>query len=573
MRAQNERAAAAALAEKKNVEVQRYGSEDGDKVRIEADEDCLICCKPLVYRAFGPCDHSGICSRCLLTQRLLYGDISCPLCKAENERIIVTSNKSRAHWSSFANSIFGETCGGDLIMDREWGAFFDAADRRHLEDIRALRGFACGVPGCDAKPQTLKALKAHLRSAHDRELCEVCVKAQRKFISEIGRYTSAELQVHLRRGIPSEGFNGHPACPFCKGRYYSDEELYKHMQAKHFSCHICQAQGSKKIYFRDYSALRRHYTSKHFVCMQRECVEKKFVVFATELELQGHMASTHPSIPYKRSINLKFNVGSGSTPQHSDSGATNDDAFDEFAFAYDPSGQISSSSSAVSSTVPAAAAAVRRPRAPVGEEQFPTLGDAIRQSSGSSAPQQHGSASRSWSSSNLAAKLSRMTTRGTQKQKAPPPAGSGVADLPTRVRKALRGNEAQFREFQKLCGKYRKQDINAAEYYLYVSRMFSLEQLDTFFSDLLKLLPQHLRAPLQTKHQEAHGKVSAKAEPQAVEGQWKPVLAHTNVANSDAAFMLEKGKQKNSKKKKKKKNKKKNESNSNELRSLAMIMK
>ena len=51
-------------------------------------------------------------------------------------------------------------------------------------------------------------------------------------------------------------------------------------------------------------------------------------------------------------------------------------------------------------------------------------------------------------------------------------------------------------------------------------------------------------------------KVSAKAEPQAMEGQWKPVLAHTNVANSDAAFMLEKGKQKNSKKKKKKKTRK-----------------
>ena len=96
------------------------------------------------------------------------------------------------------------------------------------------------------------------------------------------------------------------------------------------------------------------------------------------------------------------------------------------------------------------------------------------------------------SQGNLAAKLSRMTTRGTQKQKAPPPAGSGVADLPTRVGKALRGNEAQFREFQKLCGKYRKQDINAAEYYLYVSRMFSLDQLDTFFSDLLKNSPATL---------------------------------------------------------------------------------
>ena len=383
---------------RKNVEVQRYGSEDSDKVRIEADEDCLICCKPLVYRAFGPCDHSGICSRCLLTQRLLYGDISCPLCKAENERIIVTSNKSRAHWSSFANSIFGETCGGDLIMDREWGAFFDAADRRHLEDIRALRGFACGVPGCDAKPQTLKALKAHLRSAHDRELCEVCVKAQRKFISEIGRYTSAELQVHLRRGIPSEGFNGHPACPFAKDGITVMRNCTSICRRNILAATFARRRGRRK--FTSETTARFGGTTPRSTLSA--CSVSALRKSSSSLPLSWSCRGTwqaHPSIPYKRSINLKFNVGSGSTPQHSDSGATNDDAFDEFAFAYDPSGQISSSSSAVSSTVPAAAAAVRRPRAPVGEEQFPTLGDAMRQSSGSSAPQQHGSASRSWSSS------------------------------------------------------------------------------------------------------------------------------------------------------------------------------
>lgn len=59
-------------------------------------------------------------------------------------------------------------------------------------------------------------------------------------------------------------FKGHPQCGFCRKRFYSDGELYSHMQRDHFTCHICQrAEPDKFVYYADYPKLEEHFRASH----------------------------------------------------------------------------------------------------------------------------------------------------------------------------------------------------------------------------------------------------------------------------------------------------------------------
>lgn len=41
----------------------------------------------------------------------------------------------------------------------------------------------------------------------------------------------------------------HPLCQFCNVRFYTSEELYSHMMAEHFVCHLCQQGGVDHQYY------------------------------------------------------------------------------------------------------------------------------------------------------------------------------------------------------------------------------------------------------------------------------------------------------------------------------------
>jgi hypothetical protein len=57
------------------------------------------------------------------------------------------------------------------------------------------------------------------------------------FIPEQQVYNKGELDRHLKSGdvsgpLAESGFKGHPQCRFCRRRFYGDNELFLHMQAR-----------------------------------------------------------------------------------------------------------------------------------------------------------------------------------------------------------------------------------------------------------------------------------------------------------------------------------------------------
>ena len=74
-------------------------------------------------------------------------------------------------------------------------------------------------------------------------------------------YTKADLERHNRTGddagpLAESGFKGHPACRFCRRRFYDSAELFKHMESAHEHCFLCRrARPEQYVYFRDYAEL------------------------------------------------------------------------------------------------------------------------------------------------------------------------------------------------------------------------------------------------------------------------------------------------------------------------------
>eukprot|EP01027_Heterolobosea_sp_BB2_P014802 GEZU01021236.1.p1 GENE.GEZU01021236.1~~GEZU01021236.1.p1 ORF type:complete len:553 (-),score=165.00 GEZU01021236.1:89-1630(-) len=115
----------------------------------------------------------------------------------------------------------------------------------------------------------------------------------------------------------------HPECVFCKKRFYSDDEIFKHMNSTHETCHICEKQGILFQFYKDYPALENHFRNSHYLCEHPECLEKKFMVFPTEFELITHEAKAHQLKKGQKFAKINVAFGDDSDHQFSTSGAGN----------------------------------------------------------------------------------------------------------------------------------------------------------------------------------------------------------------------------------------------------------
>lgn len=81
------------------------------------------------------------------------------------------------------------------------------------------------------------------------------------FISEQVLYTKDSLRRHNECGdesgpLAESGFKGHPACKFCRTRFYDSADLFKHMESGHEHCFLCRkADPGKYVYYRHYKEL------------------------------------------------------------------------------------------------------------------------------------------------------------------------------------------------------------------------------------------------------------------------------------------------------------------------------
>ena len=259
----------------------------------------MICAEPLTHVAYGPCGHRDACVECVARLRLVMDDERCVICQQQCPSMFATRAMGD-YTETISADAFAELPGRarsrELHHDKKLNIFFD--DQAVCRKVEQLRGLSCSVCAADTFG-SLKQLKAHLREAHDRFFCEVCMEGRKVFVSQQLTYSRQDLDKHKRGAAgeldaPLGGFAGHPSCRFCRKNFYDEGAMYHHMQSAHETCHLCRrAAPDKFVYYRDYEEVERHYNAEHHPCLHPECLAKKFVVFQSPQELKNHEALEH----------------------------------------------------------------------------------------------------------------------------------------------------------------------------------------------------------------------------------------------------------------------------------------
>ncbi|KAK8022791.1 hypothetical protein PG993_013558 [Apiospora rasikravindrae] len=266
------------------------GDADGDDVEAEV---CFICASPVVHQSVAPCNHRT-CHICSLRMRALYKNKECAHCRTASQYVIFTDDATKRYedYSTDAPDI--------TSVDDNIGIRYAKEDI--VGDTVLLLRYNCPDVDCDFAGLGWPDLHRHVRSAHNKKMCDLCTRNKKVFTHEHDLFTDKELEKHMRNGddrpgaIDQTGFRGHPLCAFCGSRFYDDDKLYEHCRNKHERCFLCDREDPRQPhYYMDYNALEKHFQKDHYLCSDRECQEKKFVVFASELDLKAHQLSEHGS--------------------------------------------------------------------------------------------------------------------------------------------------------------------------------------------------------------------------------------------------------------------------------------
>ncbi|KAK6838120.1 C2H2 finger domain-containing protein [Apiospora arundinis] len=266
------------------------GEADGDDVEAEV---CFICASPVVHQSVAPCNHRT-CHICSLRMRALYKNKECAHCRTASQFVIFTDDATK-RFEDYSTDAPDITSVDDNIGIRY-------AKEDIVGDTVLLLRYNCPDVDCDFAGLGWPDLHRHVRSAHNKKMCDLCTRNKKVFTHEHELFTDKELEKHMRNGddrpgaIDQTGFRGHPLCAFCGSRFYDDDKLYEHCRNKHERCFLCDREDPRQPhYYMDYNALEKHFQKDHYLCSDRECQEKKFVVFASELDLKAHQLSEHGS--------------------------------------------------------------------------------------------------------------------------------------------------------------------------------------------------------------------------------------------------------------------------------------
>jgi hypothetical protein len=264
--------------------------------------ECIVCAYEIDcverYPALGACGHNGLCSLCSLRIRALQRNLACVSCKRELEYVIC-SGKPDAKFEDFP--MWGDSIGPEYVLDQKSQMFFPT--EYYKNKVQKLWVYKCTV--CSHVFRDVKALRHHVSSEHNMQICLHCVENKHDFPAEQRIYTQKQYETHLREG-DQDGSQGHPNCEFCKKRYYDSTALFMHLNKDHYTCHLCEKIGIKFKYYKDYKHLEDHFRGAHLLCDDPACLARKFVVFDNEIDMEVHNRKYHPTFTMKRPTTIKL---------------------------------------------------------------------------------------------------------------------------------------------------------------------------------------------------------------------------------------------------------------------------
>ncbi|KAI9511097.1 hypothetical protein F5148DRAFT_1173692 [Russula earlei] len=263
-------------------------------VQAEASQEqdlCWICAEPVKYYAVSECNHRT-CHVCALRLRALYKKQGCTFCKELQPTVMFTVSADAPFLSYAPENV--------PYRDEKLAISFETEEM--MQDSLILLRFNCPDPSCDYIATGWNDLELHVRGAHKRFMCALCISHKKVFSHEHALYTFPQYSTHLpsahrrqQKGVPKDQVEGgvHPLCEFCNECFFGDDELYGHMRHSHEECFICKRNEIRDKYFKDYNALEQHFEQAHHPCSNHICQARKFVVFGSKIDLQAHMVEEH----------------------------------------------------------------------------------------------------------------------------------------------------------------------------------------------------------------------------------------------------------------------------------------
>ena len=118
---------------------------DGEIVTLsEGHQHCLVCYSDLTVRGKLDCGHDDICGVCHLRMRFLHDDKKCPICKQENDKVIVDEDPQKK-FRDYPQ--WGDEIGAGFMYRADVGMFFQ--QDYYDQEIVPLFAYACNK--CDFK--------------------------------------------------------------------------------------------------------------------------------------------------------------------------------------------------------------------------------------------------------------------------------------------------------------------------------------------------------------------------------------------------------------------------------------
>ncbi|PBK93301.1 hypothetical protein ARMGADRAFT_929972 [Armillaria gallica] len=281
--------AAVKPTEKEIVVEDEKANEASAQEETSDDAVCWICAEPVKYYSVSQCNHRT-CHVCALRLRALYKKNDCTFCKEPQSSVIFTTSED-APFLSFTDE-------STPYQDTRLSISFETEEM--MQESLILLRFNCPDSDCDFIAKGWADLKLHVRAAHNKLMCDICIRSKKVFAHEHALYTYPQLAAHLpsmnhrAKASPDQVEGGvHPLCQFCRECFFDGDELFSHMRERHEECFICKRNGVRDQYFQNYESLESHFNNAHHPCTQGACLAQKFVVFNTPLDLKAHMVEEH----------------------------------------------------------------------------------------------------------------------------------------------------------------------------------------------------------------------------------------------------------------------------------------
>ncbi|GBC07131.1 hypothetical protein RclHR1_07280008 [Rhizophagus clarus] len=200
-------------------------NEPSSNLSENTDNICYICSDPIEIYSISKCNHRT-CHLCSLRTRILLDSETCAYCRTQQNEILLTRDSEKSFEELKSASM-------NWITISEINVLCEDASIFHT--VTHLMEFQCPSKNCNATCKDWHGLTNHVRIAHNKLFCTMCIVNRKIFTSEHQLYTREELISHYNGNNTTDPyFQGHPSCTECNNiHFYDSSELYDHYIIHH----------------------------------------------------------------------------------------------------------------------------------------------------------------------------------------------------------------------------------------------------------------------------------------------------------------------------------------------------